>query len=141
MRLEATTNDWGTRLIRNVALGLAIVGILHFVVSLVTWGFFLVGSYRHGWQNVLKLGYGVQHLSPPIVLLGLFAWSSWTAFRRRRFALPLLVCTVLLSVGVFAVEVRGEPQFQRVWFDKPTDACSNRQSYYCTWWWWQPTRH
>ncbi len=20
-------------------------------------------------------------------------------------------------------------------------ACTNRQSYYCTWWWWQPSRH
>ena len=140
MRLEATTPDRRARLIRNAALALAIAGVLHFVLSLVMWGFFYVGSYRNGWRNVLTVHYGLRHMSPAIVLLGLFASSSWAALRRRRFAPPLLVCTVLLSVGVFAVEARGDPQFQRVWFDEPT-ACSNRQSYYCTWWWWQPTRH
>jgi hypothetical protein len=119
---------------------LAVVGVLHFVLSLVVWGFFYVGSYRNGWRDSLTVAYGARHLSPAIVLLGLFTWASWAAFRRRRFAIPLLACSVLLSLGVFAVEVRGDPQFQRVWFDNPM-TCSNRQSYYCTWWWWQPTRH
>ncbi len=126
--------------IRKVALALAIIGVLHFVLSLVTWGFFYVGSYRNGRRNVLTVAYGLRHLSPAIMLLCLFAWSSWATFRRQRFALALLVGSVLLSVGVFAVEARGDPQFQRVWIDDPT-SCSNRQSYYCTWWWWQPTRH
>mgnify|MGYP000228435695 CR=1 FL=1 len=140
MRLEAKTTDRSTRFIRNVALALAIVGVLHFVLSLVMWGFFYVGSYRNGWRNVLTVTYGIRHLSPALVLLGLFAWASWATFSRRRFSLPLLVCSLLLSIGVFAVEARGDPQFQRVWIDDPT-SCSNRQSYYCTWWWWQPTRH
>ena len=73
MRLEATTTDRRTRLIRNVALALAVVGVLHFVLSLVMWGVFYVGSYRNGWRNVLTLSYGVQHPSPAIVPLGLFA--------------------------------------------------------------------
>jgi hypothetical protein len=140
MRLAATTTDRWKRHSGNAALVLAIVGVLHFVLSLVVWGSFYVGSYRNGWRNVLTVPYGARHLSPVIVLLGLFAWSTWATFRRRRLALPLLACTVLLSVGAFAVEARGDPQFQRVWFNEPT-ACSNRQSYYCTWWWWQPTRH
>jgi hypothetical protein len=119
---------------------LAIIGSLHFALSLLVWGFFYVGSYRNGWRHVLTVTYGIRHLSPAIILGVLFAWAAWAAFRRRRYAVPLLICSVLLSVGAFAAEARGDPQFQRVWFDEPT-ACSNRESYYCTWWWWQPTRH
>jgi hypothetical protein len=106
----------------------------------VAWGFFYVASYRNGWRNVLTVSYGAEHLLPAIAMLGLFTWTSIAILCRRRFAPLLVLCSIVLSAGVFALEVRGDPQFQRVWFDDAT-SCSNRQSYYCTWWWWQPTRH
>ena len=140
MRLEPAITVRRAQILRNLALVVAIAGVLHFVLSLVTWGGFYVVSYRSGWRNVLTFAYGARHLSPAVALLGLFAWSSWATLRRRRFAMPLLAGAVLLAVGAFTVEARGDPQFQRVWFDQAM-ACSNRQSFYCTWWWWQPTRH
>lgn len=140
MEPEAAKIDRRARLVRNVVLVLAVAGVLHFVLSLVSWCLFYVISYRVGWRHVQNITYGVCHLSPAIILLGLFAWTSIASLRRRRFTIPLLACSVLLSLGVFAVEVRGEPQFQRVWIDGPM-ACTNRQSYFCTWWWWRPSRH
>lgn len=137
MRPEATTADRRAGLIRTFALALAGAGVLHFVFSLVVWGFFYVGSYRNGWQGALTAAYGLVHLSPPVVLLGLFAWALVAIRRRRRSAVPLLVCCVVLSLGAFAVEVRGDPQLQRVWFEEDR-ACSSRQNFYCTWWWWRP---
>jgi hypothetical protein len=129
-----------SRLIRNVAIALSIAGVVHFIASICMWALFYVASYRNGWHNVLTIDYGVRHLSPAIALLVLFSWSSWATLRRYRLSAPLLACSVLFSIAVFSVEARGDPQFQRVWFDDEF-SCSNRQSYYCTWWWWQPRRH
>lgn len=137
MQLEVTTTDRRSRLVRYVALVVGGAGVMHFILSLVVWGFFYVASYRSGLENVLTVAYGARHLSPVFVLLGLFGWASWGAFRCKRFVVPLLVCSVLLSLGAFAVEVRDDPQFQRVWFEE-NRACSSRQNVYCTWWWWQP---
>jgi hypothetical protein len=119
---------------------MALIGIGHFVLSLIAWGNFYVGAYRNEWRTALTLGYGVRHFAPAVLLFVLFVWASAAAWRRRRsvrwvLALGLLLCLILLLV-----DVRGDPQFYRVWFDH-ADSCSNRQSFYCTWWWWQPTRH
>jgi hypothetical protein len=104
------------------------------------WVIFLCAGYRNGWHNVLALSYGVRHLLPVVALIGLFGWSSWAGRRRRRYTWSLLTLSFVAAAGAFAVDVRGEPQFRRVWLDDPT-TCANRQSYYCTWWWWQPTNH
>ena len=140
MRLEAVTTRSTGPVVRQIALGIAVLGILHFVVSLIAWGLFYYGSYRQGWTRMFAVGYGVRHLSSAVVLLSLFLIATAALVRRRPWATVLLGVVILASVATFAVEVRGDPQFQRVWFDDPT-ACSNRQSYYCTWWFWQPTRH
>ncbi len=112
MEPEAESTDLRTQAVRNAVLAaLAVAGVLHFVLSSVVWGLFYVGSYRNGWRHVQTVAYGVRHLSPAVILLGLFAWTLIASFRRRRFTIPLLACSVLLSVGVFVVEVRDEPQF------------------------------
>jgi hypothetical protein len=118
---------------------LALAGVFHFVVALIVWGFFYVACHRNGWQNSLTFAYGARHLSSAFALLGLFTWASIASMHRRRYATPLLAATVFLSVGIFAIEVRGDPQFERIWIDNPV-TCTNHQKYFCTWWWWQPTR-
>ena len=121
-------------------LAVCLSGLLHFLLSLVVWGFFYYGAHRNGWGAVLTLAYGLRHAGPAILLTVLFVIASRAALRARRSAAPLLVLGIIASTVTFAVDVRGDPQFQRVWFDNPYE-CSNRQSFYCTWWWWQPTRH
>ena len=140
MRLQAVTTRSAGLIVRRIALGIAVLGTLHFGVSLVAWGLFYFGSYRQGRSDVLAVGYGVRHLSSAVVFLAVFLVATATVVRRRRWATVLLAGGVVGSVVMFAVEVRGEPQFQRVWFDEAS-ACSNRQSFFCTWWLWHPTRH
>jgi hypothetical protein len=128
------------RRLRNAALAVAAAGVLHFGLSLVAWAVFYVIAYRNGWHGALTITYAARHVVPAVLLLAVFLWAFVAALRVRRLAAPLVPAGVVVSLAVFAADARGEPQFQRVWFDEP-NACSNRESFYCTWWWWRPTRH
>lgn len=123
---------------RRLALCVGMAGISHFAISLLAWGFFYVGSYRNHWKEVFTPGYMARHLLPVLVLLGMFILASVAFWRRRRGGAFVLGASMLLSLCAFVVDVRGEPQLQRIWFEEPTRACSSRQNFYCTWWWWQP---
>ena len=114
--------------------------MLHFALSLVAWAFFYVIGYRNGWHEALTFTYAARHVIPAVLMLAVFLWAFVAAVRGRRRAAPLVLAGVVVSLAVFAADARGEPQFQRVWFDEP-NACSNSESFYCTWWWWRPTRH
>jgi len=140
LQIKSCRTDRGADFLRYAIALVALVGVVHFIGSLIAWGFFYVGSYRNRWSNVLTWAYGTFHLLPAMILFGAFAASLNAACRCRRYAVPVLLGAVLLSIAMFIFEIRGEPQLQRVWFDEPF-ACSNRKSFYCTWWWWQPTRH
>ena len=137
---EAEAKVRRARIGRSLALFFAAFGVLHFAGSLAAWGLFYVGSYRQGWNHVFRLSYAIAHVLPALILLGLFTWACVATWRRHRLALPLVTVAIAFALVVFTIEVRGQPQFERVWVDDPT-SCTNRQAHYCTWYWYQPTRH
>ena len=140
MRVAVAVTDRRRRFPRNLTRWLALIGVLHFALSLVIWSLFYVGSHRRGWSSVFTFSYATRHVGPAVFLLALFGCASAAGWRGRRSALPLLAFGLLLSVGTFVADLRERPQFERVWTDEP-GLCTNRQTYYCTWWWWQPKRH
>lgn len=127
-------------LLNQLVLGVSLIGSLHFMLSLFAWVTFYFAARRNDWHHSLTIAYGARNFAPAVALMTLFTWTSIAALRRRKSALRLLLFGVVIAAAMFAVDAKGAPQFQRIWFDNPY-ACSNRQYFYCTWWWWQPTRH
>jgi hypothetical protein len=114
---------------RNVTLGLAVLALLHFLLSSLIWAMLVFVGIRQKWElRPVLLG-----CLPAFVLLFWFAMTSWTALRRRRISAWLFALGLVASGAVFTHD--AVTRNYQVHAENYHSTSRQKNFYYATWWW------
>ncbi len=117
---------------RLLVMLLAVLGILHFGVSLLVWYAVYTNGHFDDSPIAFTPGYFVPHVGVPIILLLTFLVAAYASFSRTRWYFLPTILAYTLAILAFEVETQYPPQFQKIWWEQ-NRACSSREDVYCTW--------